>query len=76
MRLMLSFSLGENQDVINIDNNKLSDIRMKNIIYNRLEAYLRCFVSSTLNDWDILLSRAEFAHNNAFHESVRGHAVF
>jgi hypothetical protein len=36
-----------------------------------LEAYLRHFVSATLNDWDLLLSRAEFAHNNAFHESVR-----
>jgi hypothetical protein len=30
MRLMLSFSLGENQDVINVDNNKLPDIRMQN----------------------------------------------
>jgi hypothetical protein len=36
-----------------------------------LEAYLRHFVSATLNDWDFLLSRAEFAHNNAFHESVQ-----
>jgi hypothetical protein len=35
------------------------------------EAYLRHFVSATLNDWDLLLSRAEFAHNNAFHESVQ-----
>jgi hypothetical protein len=35
-----------------------------------LEAYLHHFVSATLNDWDLLLSRAEFAHNNAFHESV------
>jgi hypothetical protein len=35
-----------------------------------LEAYLRHFVSVTLNDWDLLLSRAEFVHNNAFHESV------
>jgi hypothetical protein len=36
-----------------------------------LEAYLRHFVTATLNDWDLLLSRAEFAHNNAFHESVQ-----
>src|SRR3569833_3687387 len=36
-----------------------------------LEAYLRHFVSVTLNDWDLLLSRAEFAHNNAFHESIQ-----
>jgi hypothetical protein len=36
-----------------------------------LEAYLRHFVSATLNDWDLLLSRAEFAHNNAFQESVQ-----
>jgi hypothetical protein len=34
-----------------------------------LEAYLRHFVSATLNDWDLLVSRAEFAHNNAFHVS-------
>ncbi len=36
-----------------------------------LETYLRHFVSSELNDWDTLLSRAEFAHNAAFHESIR-----
>jgi hypothetical protein len=36
-----------------------------------LEAYLRHFVFATSNDWDLLLSRAEFAHNNAFHESVQ-----
>ena len=35
-----------------------------------LETYLRHFVSAQLNDWDILLSRAEFAHNSAFHSSV------
>jgi hypothetical protein len=29
MRLMFSFSPGENQNIINVDNNKLSDIRMK-----------------------------------------------
>jgi hypothetical protein len=34
-----------------------------------LEAYLRHFVFVTLDDWDLLLSRAEFAHNHAFHES-------
>jgi hypothetical protein len=36
-----------------------------------LEADLRHFVSVTLNEWDLLLSRAEFAHNNAFHESIQ-----
>ncbi len=35
-----------------------------------LETYLRHFVSVKLNDWDTLLSRAEFAHNSAFHSSV------
>ena len=35
-----------------------------------LEAYLRHFVSSGLDDWDTLLSRAEFAHNTAYHVSV------
>jgi hypothetical protein len=28
-----------------------------------LETYLRHFVSVGLNDWNTLLSRAEFAHN-------------
>jgi hypothetical protein len=36
-----------------------------------LETYLRHFVSVELNDWDTLLSRAEFAHNAAYHESIR-----
>src|SRR3569623_142014 len=36
-----------------------------------LETYLRHFVSAELNDWDLLLSRAEFAHNAAYHESIR-----
>jgi cytochrome c1 len=36
-----------------------------------LEAYLRHFVSATSNDWDLLLSRAESAHNNALHESIQ-----
>jgi hypothetical protein len=36
-----------------------------------LETYLCHFVFATLNDWDLLLSRAEFAHNNAFHESIQ-----
>jgi hypothetical protein len=40
-------------------------------VHQTLEAYLRRFVFATLNDWDLLLSRAEFAHNNAFHESVQ-----
>ena len=35
-----------------------------------LETYLRHFVSVQLNDWDTLLSRAEFAHNSAYHTSV------
>ena len=36
-----------------------------------LETYLRHFVSAELNDWDLLLPRAEFAHNAAYHESIR-----
>ena len=36
-----------------------------------LETYLRHFVSVGLNDWDTLLSRAEFAHNAAYNESIR-----
>ena len=36
-----------------------------------LEAFLRHFVSARLNDWDTLLSRAEFAHNAAYHSSKR-----
>jgi hypothetical protein len=35
------------------------------------ETYLRHFVSVELNDWNTLLSRAEFAHNAAYHESIR-----
>jgi hypothetical protein len=35
-----------------------------------LETYLRHYVSIELNDWDTLLSRAEFAHNAAYHESI------
>jgi hypothetical protein len=38
MGLMLSFGLRENQDVININNNKLPDIRMKNRIHHRLKS--------------------------------------
>jgi hypothetical protein len=38
MGLMLSFNLRENQYVINIDNNKLHDIRMKNRIHHRLKS--------------------------------------
>jgi hypothetical protein len=41
------------------------------LVNQTLEAYLRHFDSRTLNDWDILLSHAESAHNNALHESVR-----
>jgi hypothetical protein len=36
-----------------------------------LKTYLRHFVSVGLNDWDTLLSRAEFAHNAAVNETVR-----
>jgi hypothetical protein len=35
-----------------------------------LETYLRHFVSVGLNDWDTLLSRAEFAHNAAVNETI------
>jgi hypothetical protein len=35
-----------------------------------LETYLRHFVSVGLNDWDTVLSRAEFAHNAAVNETV------
>jgi hypothetical protein len=38
MGLMLSFTFKENQDVINIDNNKLPDVRMKNRIHHRLKS--------------------------------------
>jgi hypothetical protein len=36
-----------------------------------LETYQRHFVSVGLNDWDTLLSRAEFAHNAAINETIR-----
>jgi hypothetical protein len=36
-----------------------------------LETYLRHFVSVGLNNWDTLLSRAEFAHDAAVNETVR-----
>jgi hypothetical protein len=36
-----------------------------------LETYLRHFVSVGLNDWDTLLSRAEFAPNAAINETIR-----
>jgi transposase InsO family protein len=36
-----------------------------------LETYLRHFVSVGLNDWDTLLSRAEFAHNAAITKTIR-----
>jgi hypothetical protein len=35
-----------------------------------LETYLRHFVSVGLNDWDTLLSRAEFAHNAGINETI------
>ena len=37
MRLMFRFGLRENQDVIDVDNNKLPDIRMKNRILHSLK---------------------------------------
>jgi hypothetical protein len=37
MRLMLSFTFRENHDVINVDNNKLPDVRMQNRIHRRLK---------------------------------------
>jgi hypothetical protein len=40
-------------------------------INQTLETYLRHYISVELNDWDTLLSRAEFAHNAAYHESIR-----
>jgi hypothetical protein len=36
-----------------------------------LETYLQHFFSVGLNDWDTLLSRAEFAHNAAIDKTVR-----
>jgi hypothetical protein len=36
-----------------------------------LETYLRHFVFVGLNDWDTLLSRAEFAHNAAINATIR-----
>jgi transposase InsO family protein len=36
-----------------------------------LETYLQHFVSVGLNDWDTLLSRAEFAHNAAVNETIQ-----
>jgi hypothetical protein len=41
------------------------------IVNQTLETYLRHFVSVRLNDWNTLLSRAEFAHNAAVNETVR-----
>jgi hypothetical protein len=35
-----------------------------------LETYLQHFVSVGLNDWDTLLSRAEFAHNAAVNKTI------
>jgi hypothetical protein len=36
-----------------------------------LETYRRHDASVEPNDWDTLLSRAEFAHNAAYHKSIR-----
>jgi hypothetical protein len=38
MRFMFSLSSGENQNVINVYNNKLSNIRVKNKIHHRLKS--------------------------------------
>jgi hypothetical protein len=40
-----------------------------------LEDYLRHFVNEYQNDWDGFLSFAEFAYNNAIHDSL-GHSPF
>jgi hypothetical protein len=36
-----------------------------------LETYLRHFIAPTRTDWDEWLSRAQFAYNNSYHESIR-----
>jgi hypothetical protein len=36
-----------------------------------LETYLRHFIAPTMTDWDEWLSRAQFAYNNSYHESIR-----
>jgi hypothetical protein len=41
-----------------------------------LEDYLRAFVNSTQSDWNDYLWLAEFAYNNAFHDSVRSTPFF
>jgi hypothetical protein len=40
-------------------------------INQTLQPYLRRYVFVELNDWDTLLSHAEFAHNAAYHETIR-----
>lgn len=45
--------------------------------YNRvLEDYLRHYVDPTLDNWDSLLPAAQFAVNNAWHESVQNTPFF
>jgi hypothetical protein len=36
-----------------------------------LETYLRHFIAPTMTGWDKWLLRAQFAHNNTYHESIR-----
>jgi hypothetical protein len=36
-----------------------------------LETDLRHFIAPTMTDWDEWLSRAQFAYNNSYHESIR-----
>jgi hypothetical protein len=52
VRFMFSLSSGEYQNVINVYNNKISDIRMKNRIHHRLKSGWGIIVKpsiSTLN---------------------------
>ena len=41
-----------------------------------LEQYLRCYVHFQQDDWSNLLSSAEFAYNNASHESTKASPFF
>lgn len=41
-----------------------------------LEQYLRCYVDYQKDNWATLLSTAEFAYNNAAHESTKNSPFF
>jgi hypothetical protein len=41
------------------------------IVNQVLETYLRQFIAPAMTDWDEWLSRAQFAYNNSYHESIR-----